>query len=126
MTFCAARWRASLLLEVEDTTAGGLAKHNVDVDPVDSILLSIESPSTMQVAVGTRAATTKRPLGPVQDRLTTLLGTISGAAPIMVGGKPIAVLVVGAALPETPKDPTADLDKLADTLGAAFARHPGA
>jgi hypothetical protein len=126
LTYCAARWRAVLLLEVEDGTATGLAKHNVDVDPVESILLSAESPSTMQVAVGTRAATTKRPLGPVQDRLTTLLGTLSGAAPIMVAGRPVAILVVGAPMPETPKDPTSDLDKVADALGAAFTRHPDA
>jgi hypothetical protein len=29
-------------------------------------------------------------------------------------------------MPETPKDPTSDLDKVADALGAAFTRHPDA
>jgi hypothetical protein len=118
------RWRAALLFAIDADDATGMAHHNVDADPIESVILSVESPSTLQVAHGTRAATAKRPLGPVQDRLTTLLGTISGAAPIMVRGRVAAVLVVGATMPDTPRDSTADLDKLVDTVGAAFARHP--
>jgi hypothetical protein len=124
LDFVALRWRSALLLEVEGTDAVGMAQHRVDVDPVESIVLNIESPSSLQVAYGMRATTTKRPLGPVQDRLTTLLGTISAAAPVIVRGKVMAVLVVGATVPDTPKDGTADLEKLVDALGAAFARRP--
>ena len=124
LDFIALRWRSALLLEIEGTDAVGMAQHRVDVDPVESIVLNIESPSSLQVAYGMRAVTTKRPLGPVQDRLTTLLGTISAAAPVVVRGKVTAVLVVGATVPDTPKDGTADLEKLVDALGAAFARRP--
>jgi hypothetical protein len=124
LDFIALRWRSALLLEIEGTDAIGMAHHRVDVDPVESIVLNVESPSSLQVAYGMRASTTRRPLGPVQDRLTTLLGTISAAAPVMVRGKVMAVLVVGATVPETPRDGTADLEKLVDALGAAFARRP--
>ncbi len=124
MFYAGLRWRSALLFGVDGEDATGMAHHNVDVEPIDSVVLSVESPSILQVAHGTRASTTKRPLGPVQDRLTTLLGTISGAAPVVVKGKVAGVLVVGATMPETPRDSTGDLDKLVDTLGAAFARHP--
>ena len=117
-------WKSALVLRVDGDFAVATREHNVEHRPLDAIRLALIPPSTLQVAYDTRAATSQRPRSPVQDRLATLLGTVSGAAPIVVTGLVEALVVVG-----TPLDPgrnvTAELDQLADAMGAVYTRHRG-
>lgn len=120
MAYVARRWNSSLLAKVE---RGGLAigtrGHNVDHP--ETIRLSLTDASILTVAAGSRHATQDTPATETQARLHRIMGSPSTltAAPIIVGKRVDSVLIVG--------DPNegaslAELDRLVDALGAAYAR----
>jgi hypothetical protein len=117
-------WQAALLVHVAEGAALGRCGTGGRLGAADGIILPIDEPSTMQVAYATRGATIKAPGGDIQDRLTALLGDPTGpaAAPVLVGGAVVAVLVVGdPAAPEL-RNPLGKLTALADALGVVYER----
>jgi hypothetical protein len=126
MTFLSLRWHASLLMTVSDGALLGRRGHGAKLGSVDAIILPIDAPSILQIAYTTRTATAQVPAGAVQARLSELLGNARtpAAAPIMVGGRPIAVIAVGDASTNELKNPLATLSALTDALGSAYERLP--
>ncbi len=126
MMFASRRWNASLLVTVSDGVLLGRRGHGAKLGSVDSIILPTDAPSILQVAYATGAATSVAPDSAVQRRLTELLGNARApaAAPILVGGTPVAVIAVGDTATHELKNPLVKLAALADALGAAYERLP--
>ena len=122
LAYAARRWQSVLLARVDDGFAVGYRGHNVE--RVESIALSLTSPSTLQVARDTQRPSAERRTSAVQEQLVALLGSRRQptAAPITMGNDVVALLVVGDPLPEGPRESLAELDRLADALGAAYDR----
>ena len=76
------------------------------------------------IARDTRHATTHVPLTENQDRLHALLGLprTPAAAPVLVADHVDAVLAVGDVVEGNAHESLAELDRLADALGAAYVR----
>jgi hypothetical protein len=124
LAYVATRWHSGLVLGLRDRAAIGYRGHRV-VAP-ESVTVSLGSPSTVQRAVHTRFVSVEAPTGVGQSALTHALGgsRTPAAAPIMVGGQPIAVIAVGDPLdgPGARDLAAADLAKLAEALGTAYTR----
>jgi hypothetical protein len=121
MAYAAKRWRASLLLRLDGQFAIGVRGHGSDLENPETVRVPLGEPSLVAVAAGSRRATHEAPDSDTQTHLGILLGSPStpAAAPVIVGTSVGAVLAVG--------DPTesaslAELDRLVDALGAAYAR----
>ncbi len=124
LAYVATRWHSGLVLGLRDRAAIGYRGHRV-VAP-ESVTVSLGSPSTVQRAVHTRCVSVEAPSGVGQSALTHALGgsRTPAAAPIMVGGQPIAVIAVGDPLdgPGARDVAAADLARLAEALGTAYTR----
>lgn len=124
LEYVATRWQSGLVLAIRDRTAIGYRGHRVAAP--ESVVVSLGSPSTVQRAVQSRFVSVEAPNGVGQSALLHALGgaRAPAAAPIMVGGQPVAVIAVGDPLdgPETRDFAAADLAQLAEALGTAYAR----
>ena len=125
-SYASRRWQASLLLDVQEGLAIGRRGQGPRLTSVDTIMLSLTTPSTLQVAYETATATGVAPGSAIQQRLCQLLGdaTIPAAAPIVVGGEVRGLLVVGDPRRGDARESVADLARLADSIGAAHERFP--
>lgn len=121
LAYVATRWHTGLVFVIRDNAAIGYRGHRV-IAP-DAISLSLTSPSTVQAAIESRFVSAQAPTGVAQDTLSRALSGPSrpAAAPVIVGGKPVAVLAVGDAV-DGDLNAAADLAMLAEALGGAYAR----
>ncbi len=128
MRFAQGRWRAALLLQVKEKSALGEAGHGnlLGEDVVAGLAIPLAARSIVAAALEARALTTVVPPddSPVQDRLDRLLGMprFPAAAPILVGGYPAFVLVIGDPIADDTDAATSDLERVAAALAAAYAR----
>lgn len=124
LAYVATRWLSGLVLAVRDKTAIGYRGHGV-ASP-ESVTIPLASPSTVQRAVESRVVSVHAPVGPAQDALArALCGPVNpAAAPVLVGGKPVAVLAVGDPIQGTSdlERASADLAVIAESLGAVYQR----
>lgn len=124
MSYATKRWHASLLVKITNDMAAGVRGHGADSTSAESFSFSIKSPSIIQRAYDTRRATTERAIGRVQDLIAELLGsaTAPAAAPVIAANRVEAVLAVGDPFDGEISGTLAELDRLVDALGAAYAR----
>jgi hypothetical protein len=116
----AQRWRSGLVLAIRDTSAIGYRGHGVQMPEMVSVPLSV--PSTVQRAVETRFISAETPTSAAQDALSRALGAKSpAAAPVLVRGKAVAVILVGEPL-DASANAAAELAMLAEALGTAYQR----
>jgi hypothetical protein len=122
LSYVSTRWLAALVFAVRDKTAMGYRGYRV-IAP-ESITLPLTSPSTVQAAVESRAVSAQRPGGVAQDTLARALSGPSNpaAAPVLVGGRPVAVLAVGDPVEGDLANVVRDLETLTMALGSAYAR----
>jgi hypothetical protein len=122
LSYVSTRWLAALVFAVRDKTAMGYRGYRV-IAP-ESITLPLTSPSTVQAAVESRAVSAQRPSGVAQDTLARALSGPSNpaAAPVLVGGKAVAVLAVGDPVEGDLANVVRDLETLTMALGSAYAR----
>jgi hypothetical protein len=124
MAYAAKRWRAAILARVEGGTAIGIRGHGDKLEQPEQFTLPLAPPSMLTLARNTRRLTTDRPGTATQLQLTRVLGEADApaAAPILGGDRVTAVLAVGDAVDGNTNDALAELDRLADALGAAYVR----
>jgi hypothetical protein len=124
MAYAAKRWHAALLARIESTHAVGIRGHGAHLDHPERVMLALAPPSMITLARNARRATTEQPSSKTQHQLYELLDAPSApaAAPVIVGDRVQAVLVVGDTIEGTPQESLAELDRLADALGAAYVR----
>ena len=122
LSYVSTRWLAALVFAVRDRMAMGYRGYRV-IAP-ESVTLPLTSPSTVQAAVESRAVSAQRPGGAAQDTLARALSgpTNPTAAPILVGGKAVAVLAVGDPVEGDLANVVRDLETLTMALGSAYAR----
>ncbi len=122
LTYVSTRWLAALVFAVRDKTAIGYRGYRV-IAP-ESITLPLTSPSTVQAAIESRAVSAQRPNGVAQDTLARALSgpTNPAAAPVLVGGKAVAVLAVGDPIEGNLTNVVRDLEMITEALGSAYAR----
>jgi hypothetical protein len=124
LAYIATRWMSGLVLAVRDKAAIGYRGHGVAAP--ESVTIPLTSPSTVQRAVESRVVSVHAPVGPAQDALGRALRDPANpaAAPVLVGGKPVAVLAVGDPIHGTSdlERASADLAALAETLGTVYQR----
>jgi GAF domain-containing protein len=124
LAYVATRWRSGLVLAIRDKSAIGYRGHGVSMPELVSVPLSIAS--TVQRAVQAKTATAEAPVSAAQDALVRALDGpgSTAAAPVLVGGTPVAVIAVGDPIDEEtpPEEVVADLGLLADALGTAYQR----
>lgn len=124
MMYAAKRWRSALLVKVDGPNAIGVRGHGAQLQAPERITLELAPPSMVTIARNTRHPTTHQPGTPNQDRLHELLGLphAPAAAPVIVGDRVDAVLTVGDVIDGNAHESVAELDRLADALGAAYVR----
>lgn len=121
MSYVSGRWQSALLFAIADGVASATRNH---VGAVDGIVVPLDVPSLIQIACGTRSVASSSPDSAVHQHLMSLLGapTTPLAAPIVWRGEVRSVLVIGDAIEGRHRDSVVELDRLADALGAAYAR----
>ncbi len=125
MRYVAGRWVASVVLAIRGDQAIGYRGHGSSLGKVETIVVSLTAPSTVQRAIETRRTSIQLVNGPAQDELSRRLGTSAlSAAPVIVGGQVVAVLVAGDpihGLGDTERS-IAELGRVAQILGGAYER----
>jgi hypothetical protein len=121
LAYVATRWRSGLVLAIRDKKAMGYRGHGVQMPEL--VQVPLEIPSTVQRAVETRFVSAESPKTPAQDMLVRALDNpaMPAAAPVLVGGQPVAVILVGDAI-DGDANAAADLAMLAEALGTAYQR----
>ncbi len=124
MSYAAKRWRAALLVRVDGPDAIVVRGHGGNLFAPNRLTLELAPPSMVTIARNTRHPTTHIPGTPNQDRLHELLGLprAPAAAPVIVGDRVDSVIAVGDIVGGTANESLAELDRLADALGGAYAR----
>ena len=124
MAYASKRWRSALLVKVDGPNAIGVRGHGGNLFSPERLTLELAPPSMVTIARNTRHPTTHAPGTPNQDRLHELLGLPRApvAAPVIVGDRVDSVIVVGDIIDGSANDSLAELDRLADALGAAYVR----
>lgn len=122
IAYTAKRWTRSLLVIVTGDELIGHKGH--DVPHVDRLAFPLANLSMLRIAHDTRKPTLARPTSRVQTELTEALGNAKApaAAPVLVENRVVAVLAVGDPLPDGPRDPLPELDRLVDALAAAYIK----
>jgi Type II secretion system (T2SS), protein E, N-terminal domain len=123
LAYVATRWKSGLVLAIRDRSAAGYRGHGVSMPELISLPLGV--PSTVQIAVESKFVSVVSPSGPAQDALVRALGGATpAAAPVVVNGSAVAVVVVGHPLDRdtTVEHAAADLGMLAEALGSAYTR----
>jgi hypothetical protein len=121
LAFVATRWRSAIVLAIRDRSAMGYRGHGVTMPELVAIPLTV--PSTLQRAVESRMVSAETPASAAQDVLVRALESprTIAAAPVLVGGQPVAVIVAGDPI-DTGTDEVAELGSLAEALGSAYQR----
>lgn len=121
MAHAAKRWRSAVLLRVDEHVAVGVRGHGAELEHPEALRVPLGEPSLVTVAAGSRRATHDAPVSDTQTHLQVVLGgpATPAAAPVIVGTRVEAVLVVGDRIESAS---LAELDQLVDALGAAYAR----
>ncbi len=121
LAYVATKWRSGLVLAIRDKKAMGYRGHGVSMPEMVTVPLTI--PSTVQRAVETRFVSAEQPATGAQDALVRALENPSAlaAAPVLVGGIPVAVILVGDPIVGD-ANAAADLAMLAEALGTAYQR----
>jgi hypothetical protein len=124
MAYAAKRWKAALLVRLDAGNAIGVRGHGERLEQPDRVTLSLAPPSMLTLARNTKQIATDRPGTATQLLLQRLLGEADApaAAPVLVGDHVDAVLAVGDVVDASANDSLAELDRLADALGAAYVR----
>ncbi|HEY5921798.1 MAG TPA: hypothetical protein VIV11_09015 [Kofleriaceae bacterium] len=124
MAYAAKRWRAALLARFDGANAVGVRGHGPQLDQPDQVTLPLAPPSMLTLARNARRATTEAPGTQTQQRLHDLLDApvTPAAAPVVVADHVDAVLAVGDVVAGSASESLAELDRLADALGAAYVR----
>ncbi len=122
LSYVATRWLAGLVLAIRDKAAIGYRGHAVSSP--ESVTVSLGSPSTVQRAVQTKFVSIETPSGVGQSALVHALNRpkTPAAAPILVGGQPVAVIAVADPIDGPQEIAAADLAMLAEALGSAYKR----
>lgn len=123
LAFVATRWQSGLVLAIRDSSAIGYRGHGVSMPELVSVPLSVAS--TVQLAYESRVVSAVSPTTAAQFALAQALHNPSAvaAAPVLVGGQPVAVIAVGDTLDDSDAGhAAADLAMLAESLGAAYQR----
>jgi hypothetical protein len=122
LSYVSTRWLAALVFAVRDKMAMGYRGYRV-IAP-ESVTLTLTLPSTVQAAVESRAVSAQRAGSTAQDTLARALSgpTNPAAAPVLVGGKPVAVLAVGDPVEGDLTNVVRDLEMLTEALGSAYTR----
>lgn len=122
LSYVSTRWLAAVVFAVRENMAMGYRGYRV-IAP-ESITISLTSPSTVQAAVESRSVSAQRPNGVAQDTLIRALSgpTNPAAAPVLVGGKAVAVLAVGDPVEGDLTNVARDLETLTEALGSAYSR----
>jgi hypothetical protein len=128
LAFLSGGWVAALIVAVRTDLAIGYRGHGSAIGAVDQIAIPLDSASTLGNALETKLTSLRLYDGAAQSELARRLGSSSlAAAPILVGGRAIAAIVVGdpiQGLGETDRS-IADLGRLAHLLGVAWERIVG-
>jgi hypothetical protein len=121
LAYVATRWRSGLVLAIRDKKAIGYRGHGVSMPEL--VQVPLEIPSTVQRAVETRFVSAESPKTAAQEALVRALDdpAMPAAAPVLVGGVPVAVILVGDAF-DGDANAAADLAMLAEALGTAYQR----
>src|SRR5262249_16270533 len=121
LAYVATRWRSGLVLAIRDRKAIGYRGHGVSMPELVSVPLDIRS--TVQRASETRFVSAEAPATAAQHALVRALEGPSAlaAAPVLVAGQPVAVIVVGDPV-DGDTNAAADLAMLAEALGTAYQR----
>lgn len=121
LAYVATKWHSGIVFVVRDSKAQGFRGHGVQMPEMVTVPLSI--PSTVQRAVETKFVSAEAPATGAQDSLRRALEHPKSiaAAPVVVGGQPVAVIVVGDAI-DGDTNAAADLAMLAEALGTAYQR----
>ncbi len=128
MAFVSLRWASSLLFMIKEGAALGHRGHgpNLSAAAVAAVVVPLNMPSIIAVAHEARKLVRELPIGggAIQARLANMLGLPEApiAAPIIVGTKVAAILVVGDPQGDPIGTDRAELDKLCIALGAAYGR----
>ena len=124
MAFLQGRFVSSLLVTINDGAALGHRGHGPNMQAIEMIALPMASPSMVKTVQESSKPTKQSPAGAIQERLARMLGEPSfpAAAPIVIGGRVVAAIVVGDPVRGKPQEAFADLDWVAESLGAAYAR----
>jgi hypothetical protein len=121
LAYVATKWRSGLVLAIRDKKAMGYRGHGVSMPEMVTVPLTI--PSTVQRAFETKFVSGEQPETGAQDALVRALEGPStlAAAPVLVGGVPVAVILVGDPI-DGDANAAADLAMLAEALGTAYTR----
>jgi len=124
MAYAQRRWRAALLMKVHGVRALGMRGHGPQISDPEKVTLPLSGPSMLSIARDTKHPTKHTPASDIQDELHSLLGLPRApvAAPVLAADEVEAVLVVGDVIDGNANDSLAEVDRLADALGAAFVR----
>lgn len=126
--FLVGRFAAVAVLAIRGRKAIGYRGHGPAMGELDSLAIDLDAPSTVQRALDTRRSAIQAGQSAAQDALAARLGTPTpSAAPIVVAGTVVAVIVVGDPLHgfgETERS-LLDLNRLAAALGGAYERIAG-
>jgi hypothetical protein len=122
MAHAARRWSSALLCIVSGDEAIG--HKGVNVADVERVAIRLASLSSLRIAHDTRRATAASPASPAQLELCAALANARrvAAVPVIVENHVVALLAAGEPLADGPRDSIPELDRLADALGAAYAR----
>jgi len=118
--YIATRWDCGLVLAIREKVAIGYRGHRVNAP--ETVTVSLGSPSTVQRAFQTRELSADAPPGVGQSALVHALNgaKMPVAAPVLIGGNPVAILAVGD--PIAGGGHASDLKVVADALGTAYKR----
>jgi len=121
MAYVAKRWRTALLLRIEGEDAVGV--RGAGIEAAERVRIPLGEPSLVAIAAGSLHTTQERPGTASQAELDSLLDhpATPAAAPVLVDGTVAGVLLVGDPV-DGPPGSLAELDRVVDALGAAYAR----
>ncbi|HTR52703.1 MAG TPA: hypothetical protein VMJ10_18440 [Kofleriaceae bacterium] len=125
MAFIAGSWHAGLVVAIRDTQALGYRGHGPAIGAIETLVVELAEPSTLRRAVESKRTSIHLVDSPAQRELARRLGSASlAAAPIIVGARAIAAIVVGEpiqGLGETERW-IGELGRLAQMLAMAYQR----
>jgi hypothetical protein len=128
MPFLVDRFETVLVLAIRGRSAIGYRGHGVPIGDVGTISISLDESSTVQRALDVRRTSILAGASATQDELARRMNTPTpSAAPVLVGGTAIAVIVVGDPIHgfgETERS-LLDLNRVTSALADAYGRIAG-
>ncbi|HEY1558841.1 MAG TPA: hypothetical protein VGF94_28655 [Kofleriaceae bacterium] len=125
MAYVAGSWHAGLVVAIRDGRAIGYRGHGPGIGAIDTLAIELGEASTLRRAVESKRTSIHLVDSPAQRELAKRLGSMSlAAAPVVLGSKVIAAIVVGEPIQgfgETERW-IGELGRLAQLLGKAYQR----